>query len=204
MNGHRSNLQGAATAASAASAPSAATAAIAAIAAIVASVARAPLAALVALTALLCSAPARLWADPPATPAGLAPCVYTAEEMASVFELTLDRAEASDMTLPGGRDVGCIYTFRETSFELAVRQTWGTALPPSASAESNDVKAAESPVELNDAEEARWKAAPADRPGAGGELTYLRGRVRTKVVVRGGRFTGTEVLKRLQVLRRVP
>lgn len=149
--------------------------------------------------ALGCGAAGSLTAAPPATAASLSPCPLTTQEVEAVFRLTVDRTETSDMTVPGGRDAGCLYTFKDSSFELTVRQTWEESRAGGAAVQAEGAKAV-----AHDPDGATWKAQATDRPGAGGDLSYLRGKVRTRIQVRGGRLTAAEVLQRVLLLRRVP
>jgi len=153
---------------------------------------------LAALAAALLGRPSQ--AAPPLTPAALSPCTFAATEVQEVFGLKVATSERSDMNIPRGRDLGCVYTFEGSSLEVQIRQTWDDARPSSASAASE--KGAK-PL-AGDPDGAAWKAGEAERPGSGGELVYTRGKVQVRVVVRGGRLTGTEALQRLLRLRRVP
>jgi hypothetical protein len=151
---------------------------------------------------LLCRSGAPALAAPvPLTPASLSPCALTAQEIQAVFGLAVEKSERADMTLPGGRDLGCVYTFQGSSLEIQIRQTWDDRRP--ATAQSVTQGKGFQPLP-NDPDGAALKAGGPDTPGSGGEMVYVRGKVQTRIVVRGGRLTGTEVMQRLQLLRRVP
>lgn len=150
---------------------------------------------------LLGTTAAPLFAAAPATPTALSPCALSAADVQAAFGLTVDRTEVSDMTLPGGRDVGCLYTFKDSSFELTVRQTWDDSRPAGAASLADGERGTAIP---NDPDGAFGKAAPADRPGARAELAYARGKVQTRISVHGGRLLATEALAKLVLLRRVP
>jgi hypothetical protein len=138
----------------------------------------------------------------PASPADLSPCDLTTAEVQAAFGLTVDRTQAADMTFPGGRDVACLYTFKDSSFALNVEQTWGST-PTPASASVGERETVKRPVE-GDADGAVFAGAPKDHPGAGGELDYDRGNVHTRLIASGGRFMGADVQQRFLHLRRIP
>jgi len=152
-----------------------------------------------AMTLFLAAAASR--AQAPLTPASLSPCAWTPAEVEAALGLTVERREAADMKTVGGRDVGCVYTFRGSSIEISIRQTWDPAnsgaSPAAAEGATSDRKAI-----AGDPDGAAWKTKRTDGPRL--ELTYSRGRVRTTVVARGGTFRDEEMQPRLLRLRRVP
>lgn len=138
----------------------------------------------------------------PADPAALVPCALKVAEVQAVFGLTVDQVQQGDVTVPNGRDVACLYTFKNSSFTIGVRQIWdpSATAPPRASSRIDRVSKAID----GDADGAAFSTAATDGPGAGGELEYVRGKVRTRVLAHGGRLTGAEVIQRFLRLRRVP
>src|SRR5689334_4909097 len=72
-------------------------------------------------------------AAPPPTASGLAVCAYSPSEIQSAFGIQVDKQERSDMALTAGRDVGCIYTIKDSSLVISVRQTWDNARSASSS-----------------------------------------------------------------------
>lgn len=141
-------------------------------------------------------------AAPPPTAAGLLPCAFAATELQAVFGIVIESTSRSDMSLPNGRDVGCYYTVKDSSLTFAIRQVWDNnrrSTAPAAALAGQRVTAL-----AGDPDGAVFRMQEEDRPGAGGELVYVRGRVETHVRIYGGRLTGAEVLQRIGQLRRIP
>jgi hypothetical protein len=135
-------------------------------------------------------------ADQPLTPATLEPCPFTPDEIQSALEVSVEKGEAAEMNSPGVRDVGCLYPIKDTSTVISVRQTWDPANETSKSAE---VGLQSVP---GDPDNAKWKAGGKDESSV--ELTYTRGKVRTKVLVHGGAFQESEMQPKMLRLKRVP
>ena len=135
-------------------------------------------------------------ADPPSTPASLEPCPFTPDEIQSALEVSVEKGEAADMTSPGVRDVGCLYPVKDTSMVLAVRQTWDPAN------ESGKSAGAGLQAIPGDPDHAAWKSGGKDEPSV--ELSYTRGKVRTRVLVHGGTLSEPAMQARLLKLKRVP
>jgi len=154
----------------------------------------------IALTAAAAwlAAAAALSAQPP-DPSALVPCAFAHSEIAEAMGVEPQRDDAADMTIPVGRDVGCIYSIKGSDFVFGVRQTWDSTRPPGKPA----------PKALPG-----YRAIPGDRDGAmvqadssggsSGELVYIRGKVQTRVFWHGGSLSNADGLRRLQHLRRVP
>jgi hypothetical protein len=137
-------------------------------------------------------------AQPP-TPRGLKPCAFALSEIAEALGVQLQRADAADMTIAVGRDVGCLYSVKGSDFVFGVRQTWDSTRPAKAGA----ARARRG-----------YRTIPGDPDGAvfqtdsggggSGELVYVRGKVQTRVFWHGGNLDTADGLQRLLKLRRVP
>ena len=135
----------------------------------------------------------------PTDPSALVPCAFAHSEIAEAMGIEPQRDDAADMTIPVGRDVGCIYSIKGSDFVFGVRQTWDRTRPPGKPA------AQALPG---------YRAIPGDPDGAmvqadssrggSGELVYIRGKVQTRVFWHGGNLSAADGLQRLLHLRRVP
>jgi hypothetical protein len=145
----------------------------------------------------LCAASV-LSATPPLTPASLRPCAFSLAEVAVALGVQLQRTDDADMTLPVGRDVGCLYSIKGSDFVFGVRQTWDSTRPGSAAAQSVNgfTRIA------GDPDGAMFASDTAS--GSGGELVYTRGKVQIRVFWHGGNLTSADGLARLLRLRRLP
>lgn len=154
------------------------------------------IAALAPLLVTLCGArPAQAQ---PAAPELLSPCALAHGEIREILELDIERAHVADMKIPGGRDVGCLYTVKGSQTVLSVRQTWDPAAKgPSAAAGETGFR----PIP-GDQDHAASRTGPADEPGA--ELVYWRGKVKTRLFVHGPTLEANAMLAKLLKLRRVP
>jgi hypothetical protein len=153
--------------------------------------------ALAALAAWLGWAPA-LAADAQ-RPSDLVPCAFALSEIAEAIGVELQQADAADMTIPVGRDVGCLYSVKGSDFVFGVRQTWDSTraagrAPAGGTAGSRKI--------VGDPDGAVYTSAAGS--GGGGELVYVRGKVRTRVFWHGGNLTDADGLQRLLKLRHVP
>jgi len=135
----------------------------------------------------------------PLTPAALKPCTFSLPEVAAAFGVELQRAEAADMTIPGGRDVGCLYSVKGGDFVFGVRQTWDSTRP--ASGASAGAMSGYRAI-AGDPDGAVFQTDSAG--GGSGELVYIRGKVQTRVFWHGGNLGSADGLQRLLLLRRVP
>jgi hypothetical protein len=156
------------------------------------------IAALAPLLLTLCGArPAQAQ---PAAPELLSPCALAHGEIREILELDVERAHVADMKIPGGRDVGCLYTVKGSQTVLSVRQTWDPAAKgPSAAAGETGFRSI--PGDADRAASKTWTG-PADEPGA--ELVYWRGKVKTRLFVHGPTLDANAMLAKLLKLRRVP
>jgi hypothetical protein len=146
---------------------------------------------------LVCLATGPALAQPP-TPAGLTPCVFAHDEILSNLGLDIDTTQVADMTLRGGRDVGCLYTIKGSETVLTVRQTWDPAAPGRpAKVGGTGLR----PVP-GDRDGAAAGIGPPDEPSA--ELVYWRGPVKTRLLVHGPTLDANDMQARLLKLRRVP
>ena len=145
--------------------------------------------AIAALLLTLCGA--RLTQAQPATPDLLEPCVFAHGEIREVLALEIERSQVADMKIPGGRDVGCLYTVKASQTVLTVRQTWDPAAsgPPAAAGETGL-----RPIP-GDRDHAASRTGPADEPGA--ELVYWRGKVKTRLFVHGPTLDANAMLAKL-------
>ena len=143
------------------------------------------------------------WPAPPTNAAGLSPCAFAANEIKAVFGIVVETTNAADMSLSDGRDVGCFYTVKGSSFTLAVRQIWKNSRS-STPAPAKAAKGMRATALPGDPDGAVVQMQETDEPGAGAELVYVRGKVETHIVVKGGRLTGEEVRQLFPKLRRVP
>ena len=154
----------------------------------------------IALTAAAAwlSAAAALSAQPK-DPSALVPCAFALSEIAEAMGVELQQADAADMTIPVGRDVGCLYSIKGSDFVFGVRQTWDSTRPanrpPAGSTPGNRQVA-------GDPDGAVYASAAGN--GSGGELIYVRGKVQTRVFWHGGNLADADGLQRLLHLRRVP
>lgn len=162
-----------------------------------------------ALAVTLCAAGAEAGNAPPA-PAALSPCALAATEIGAIFGMTVDKAELADIQFPGGRDVGCIYTFQGTQTVLSIRQTWGTPSSSASAAEKAASGQAPRPWQelqaiAGDPDHAAWKVSER-KDDQSVTLTYVRagGKAQTTVSVHGGAFDVATMQQKLLLLRRVP
>jgi hypothetical protein len=135
----------------------------------------------------------------PTDPSALVPCAFSLSEIAEAMGVELQKAEAADMTIPVGRDVGCLYSIKGSDFVFGVRQTWDRTRPPG-----------KPPGKATPG----YRAIPGDPDGAmvqadssrggSGELVYIRGKTQTRVFWHGGNLADADGLQRLLHLRRVP
>jgi hypothetical protein len=135
----------------------------------------------------------------PTTPAALVPCAFALVEIAEAMGVEPQKAEAADMTIPVGRDTGCLYSIKDSDFVFGVRQTWDkTRAPgkPPAKAMTGYTAIA------GDPDGAMVQADSSG--GSSGELVYVRGKVQTRVFWHGGNLADADGLQRLLKLRRVP
>jgi hypothetical protein len=137
------------------------------------------------------------WAQP-ATPDLLTPCVFAHDEILEALELDVEGSQLADMKLPGGRDVGCLYTVKRSQTVLTVRQTWDPANPGPG---TPPVEPGFLPIP-GDRDRAATRTGPPDEPGA--ELVYWRGKVKTRLFVHGPTLDANAMLQKLLKLRRVP
>lgn len=146
---------------------------------------------------LVCLGARMVHAQPP-TPDGLTPCVFAHDELLSDLGLDTETGQFADMKLPGGRDVGCLYTIKASQTVVTVRQTWDPAASPrSAGAAGTRLRAVP-----GDPDGAVSGTGPADDPSA--ELIYWRGKVKTRLFVHGPTLDANDMQSRLLKLRRVP
>jgi len=143
-------------------------------------------------------AAAALSADAKA-PADLVPCAYALSEIEEAMGAQLQKMDAADMTIPVGRDVGCLYSIKGSDFVFGVRQTWDSTRPPGKGAGKAMPGYRAIP---GDPDGAMVQADPGG--GGSGELLYVRGKVQTRVFWHGGNLGDADGLARLQLLRRVP
>jgi hypothetical protein len=153
--------------------------------------------ALAAAAAWLGWAPALL--AQPLTPSVLKPCAFGLDEISQVFGVQLKQADAADMTIPVGRDVGCLYSVKGSDFVFGVRQVWDSTRKgggPSPGSAAGYRKVAGDPD----------GAVVATGAGgvSSGELVYVRGKVETRVFWHGGTLSDADGLARLLKLRHVP
>jgi len=146
---------------------------------------------------LLAGLGARLAEAQPPTPAGLEPCVFAHDELLSDLGIDIDTAQVADMTFPGGRDVGCLYTIKASETVFTVRQTWD----PAASGKPAKAGAGLRAV-AGDKDGAAAGIGPPDEPSA--ELVYWRGKVKTRLFAHGPTLDANDMQARLLKLRRVP
>jgi len=135
----------------------------------------------------------------PTTPSALVPCAFARPEIAAAMGVELQQADAADMTIPVGRDVGCLYSVKGSDFVFGVRQTWDSTRP------ANRAPGGSTPGHrqlVGDPDGAVYTSDAGN--GSGGELVYIRGKVQTRVFWHGGNLTDAEGLQRLLKLRRVP
>ena len=135
----------------------------------------------------------------PTHPSGLVPCAFGRDEIAAAFGVELQKLDAADMTIPVGRDVGCLYSIKGSDFVFGVRQTWDSTRPPG---KPPGQARPGSRAIAGDPDGAVY-VADADAGGSG-ELVYVRGKVQTRVFWHGGNLTDADGLARLLHLRRVP
>lgn len=135
----------------------------------------------------------------PMDPSALVPCAFALSEIAEAMGVELQQADAADMKIPVGRDVGCLYSVRGSDFVFGVRQTWDSTRP------SNPAPAAATPGHrkiVGDPDGAVYASDAAS--GSSGELVYVRGKVQTRIFWHGGNLGDADGLQRLLHLRRVP
>ncbi len=142
-------------------------------------------------------------APPPLTPSSLSPCALRAGEIATALGVTVEEEQAADMSWPGGRDVGCLYTFQGTSVVLSVRQTWDPAAGSGAAPQAAEKPDPGVEVVPGDPDGAAWRVRDAEG-NQDVELTYTRGHVHTRVSAHNGSFDVTDMRQRITRLRRVP
>jgi hypothetical protein len=134
----------------------------------------------------------------PATPEALKPCAFEHGELAEALGIAIERSHVADMKLPGGRDVGCLYTLKASELVFTVRQTWDPADPgPGGRAPEPGFRSI-----AGDGDHAATRTGPPDEPGA--ELIYWRGKVKTRLFVHGPTLDAKAMLAKLLALRRVP
>jgi hypothetical protein len=114
------------------------------------------------------------------TPASLLPCAFGLGEVTGAMGVEVDRMDAADMTIPVGRDVGCLYSIKGTDFVFGVRQTW----------DSTRAVASPTPVGSSNA--------------TGGQVVYVVGKVQITVFWHGGNLSSADGLRRLLLLRQLP
>ncbi len=165
-----------------------------------------PQAAALSQAAALAVAAALAWLGAPpalsaqaATPSALSPCAFTLAEIDNALGVQLHRAEAADMTIAVGRDVGCLYSLPGSDFVFGVRQTWDSTRAPIA---PHGAAAPGYTLIAGDPDGAIYTADAGG--GSSGELVYVRGKVQTRVFWHGGNLTAADGLQRLLRLRRVP
>lgn len=108
----------------------------------------------------------------------------------------VETTDQADLTLPAGRDVGCLYSIKGSDFVFGVRQTWDSTRPSS------------SPVP------AGFRRLPGDPNGAvyssdatngsSGQLVYVVGKIQITVFWHGGDLSDADGLQRLLRFRRLP
>jgi len=135
----------------------------------------------------------------PTTPSALVPCAFALSEVAEAMGVELEKTDAADMTIPVGRDVGCLYTIKRSDFVFGVRQTWDSTRPASGGGAKSLRGYTPIPGDPDGA-----VYATATGSGSSGELVYIRGKVQTRVFWHGGNLADAEGLQRLLRLRRVP
>ncbi len=135
------------------------------------------------------------------TPPAFYPCAFGRAEIATALGMEVKLNEAADMKTPGGREVGCIYSFTGSSLVLSLRLTWPA--PPAASGANSGKWEHGARAIVGDPDGAAWKVA-----GAGDEqsvdLTYTRAGVAVHLSAHGTTFDVTDFQQRLLNLRRVP
>ncbi len=134
----------------------------------------------------------------PTTPDALNPCVFAHDELLSTLGLDIETAQVADMKFPGGRDVGCLYTIKQSETVFTVRQTWD---PSSSGQSAKAVEKGFRPVP-GDQDRAMTQTGPASEPSI--ELVYVRGKVKTRLFVHGPTLDPKDMQTRLLKLRRVP
>jgi hypothetical protein len=142
------------------------------------------------------------FAQDPVTPESLVPCPFTAEELQAALGVPVERGEASDMSYPGGRDVGCYYAVQNSMVVISVRQTWdpsGNKSAPAAPPEHGGGLVEPIP---DDPDGARWEHGPKDKPDIA--LKYGRKHVQTTLLAYGGTFRNEDMKPKLARLKRVP
>ena len=144
--------------------------------------------------------PGAIRAEKPLTPEALVPCPFTEAEVEAALEVKVEKGEAADMSTPDGRDVGCIYPVKGSEMVLVVRQTWEGG--KSSSAQSTVPAQGEVQAIAGDPDGAWWLIEKKDKPRV--ELTYSKGKVKTKVIVHGDEFRTEDFQPRILKLKRVP
>ncbi|HEY6320960.1 MAG TPA: hypothetical protein VJA16_05315 [Thermoanaerobaculia bacterium] len=129
-------------------------------------------------------------------PADLVPCAYSRGEASEAMSETFERTDPADMTIPVGRDVGCLYTLKGSDLVFGVRQTWDSTRPTAAPVPKGYRKLP------GDPNGAVYTSDAAD--GSSGELVYVVGKVQVTVFWHGANLTDADGLQRLQHLRRLP
>ena len=141
-------------------------------------------------------------------PASLVACPYTPSEIQDAFGVPVDKGQASDMTYPEGRDVGCLYDVQTSSAVITVRQTWGTPRLPTG-APSQTAERFTRPVR-DDVDGAEWVREKGDADGNDDKkvkLSYKRANARVVTEISyygGGQFLAADIRPKLLKLRRVP
>lgn len=114
------------------------------------------------------------------TPASLVPCAFGLDEVTEAMGVEVEKMDAADMTIPVGRDVGCLYSIKGSDFVFGVRQTWDSSR-----------SGANSP--------------PVASPTAtGGQVLYVVKKVQITVFWHGGHLNSSDGLQRLLHLRQLP
>ncbi|HEY6320080.1 MAG TPA: hypothetical protein VJA16_00805 [Thermoanaerobaculia bacterium] len=136
-------------------------------------------------------------AAPVTKPADLVPCAYSRGEAAAAMGEAFERSDAADMTIPVGRDIGCLYSLKGSDLVFGVRQTWDSTRPSSTGPVPKGYRRV-----AGDPNGAVYTSDAAN--GSSGELVYVVGKVQVRVFWHGGNLTDADGLQRLQHLRRLP
>lgn len=137
----------------------------------------------------------------PITPASLTPCPFTREEIAAALGIDVEQGEAADMKFPGGRDVACLYPVKGSQTVVTVRQIFDPAAQGSSNAKAPSLEAGYHAIPGDPDQAAVKSGRPEERVA---ELTYARGKVRTRIFVHGITLDREAVQPKLLRLRRVP
>src|ERR1700724_1591494 len=132
------------------------------------------------------------FAAQPPTPAGLQPCAFTLPEVAEAMGAEVKQAAAADMTITVGRDAGCLYFVKGSTFVFGVRQVWDSTLPAKAPA-----RAPRGYRAIPDDPDGAVVQSASGGGSASGELVYVRGKVETHVFWHGGNLSSADGLEGL-------